>query len=307
MVCRRIVARLSQVPELTRGAIDLASIMTGVLVMAVIGGVISASVSVVIPWAQDSAAQSNLAAVVQAQGVERGLGNQFTSKPAALKLRSGIGIKSDGRTCYGGFSTSATGKVYYLSSQSRTVNQIASPWPIAAPQDYPVSCLWPMNVADATDVDLAPPLSVWSIQNVAGNSYNAETGELTLALGMGAVSPLIPIPLKSTFSVRADGRQPADVPGANAITFGIVYYAADGVTKVKNLQGYDSNGEAIQQAVPTQWNRSEAVHIGGRRGSTSYAAVPETAEFVRVVLSANSTFSQGGMSYRNPSVTIVKQ
>ena len=51
----------------TRGAIDLTSIMTGVLVLGIIGGVIAATVFAVIPWSQDDAAKGNLAAVGTAE------------------------------------------------------------------------------------------------------------------------------------------------------------------------------------------------------------------------------------------------
>lgn len=47
----------------TRGAIDLASIMVGVLVIGIIAGVIFASLFTVIPWAQDSAAKGEIDAV----------------------------------------------------------------------------------------------------------------------------------------------------------------------------------------------------------------------------------------------------
>ena len=51
------------------GAIDLASIMVGVLVIGIIGGVIAATVFAVIPWSQDQAAQADLGQVRQAEGV----------------------------------------------------------------------------------------------------------------------------------------------------------------------------------------------------------------------------------------------
>ena len=51
------------------GAIDLASIMVGVLVIGIIGGVIAATVFAVVPWSQDQAAQADLGQVRQAEGV----------------------------------------------------------------------------------------------------------------------------------------------------------------------------------------------------------------------------------------------
>jgi type II secretory pathway pseudopilin PulG len=55
------------------GAIDLASIMVGIIVIGLIGGVIAATVFAVIPWAQDNAAKQQLDSVVSAQSAFLGL------------------------------------------------------------------------------------------------------------------------------------------------------------------------------------------------------------------------------------------
>jgi type II secretory pathway pseudopilin PulG len=55
------------------GAIDLASIMVGIIVIGLIGGVIAATVFAVIPWAQDNAAKQQVDAVVTAQSAYKGL------------------------------------------------------------------------------------------------------------------------------------------------------------------------------------------------------------------------------------------
>jgi len=52
------------------GAIDLASIMVGVLVIGIIGGVIAATVFAVIPWSQDNAAKQALDSVKTAESVQ---------------------------------------------------------------------------------------------------------------------------------------------------------------------------------------------------------------------------------------------
>ncbi|MCU1584083.1 MAG: hypothetical protein JWM49_639 [Microbacteriaceae bacterium] len=52
------------------GAIDLASIMVGVLVIGIIAGVIAATVFAVIPWSQDNAAKQALGAVSTAESVQ---------------------------------------------------------------------------------------------------------------------------------------------------------------------------------------------------------------------------------------------
>lgn len=63
------------------GAIDLASIMVGVLVIGIIGSVIAVSVFAVIPWAQDEASKSDHQAVRVAQSVAL-LGVQSDGTPA---------------------------------------------------------------------------------------------------------------------------------------------------------------------------------------------------------------------------------
>ena len=55
------------------GAIDLASIMVGIIVIGLIGGVIAATVFAVIPWAQDNAAKQQLDSIAAAQSSYIGL------------------------------------------------------------------------------------------------------------------------------------------------------------------------------------------------------------------------------------------
>ena len=55
-----------------QGAIDLASIMVGVIVIGLIGGVIAATVFAVIPWAQDAAAKQQLDNIVTAENAYMG-------------------------------------------------------------------------------------------------------------------------------------------------------------------------------------------------------------------------------------------
>jgi hypothetical protein len=100
--------------------------MVGVLVMAIIGGVISASVFVVIPWAQDRTAQTSLDAVRTAEGAHMGLKTKFGDLPALVTakllpsspdIRVGTNAAGD---CYVGVSRSATGAIYYQSDQGVT-------------------------------------------------------------------------------------------------------------------------------------------------------------------------------------------
>ena len=77
---RRLLAALRS----TKGAIDLASIMVGVLVIGIIGGIIAATVFSVIPWSQDEAAKGALDSVADAQAVYFAGGDDVTSYSAAV-------------------------------------------------------------------------------------------------------------------------------------------------------------------------------------------------------------------------------
>jgi hypothetical protein len=74
--------KLHQVLKSSRAAIDLASIMVGIIVIGLIGGVIAATVFAVIPWAQDNAAKQQLDPIASAESAYRGLS---TSKDANLQ------------------------------------------------------------------------------------------------------------------------------------------------------------------------------------------------------------------------------
>jgi type II secretory pathway pseudopilin PulG len=70
---RKLMLRLRSVMQSSRAAIDLASIMVGVIIIGLIGGVIAATVFAVIPWSQDKAAKQQLDSVHTAQNAFFGL------------------------------------------------------------------------------------------------------------------------------------------------------------------------------------------------------------------------------------------
>ena len=106
------------------GAIDLSSIMVGIIVIGLIGGVIAATVFTVIPWAQDNAAKASLEAVVSSQSAARGLHEKFLSGaelnskgllPSNERLAVGTDVAG---TCYVGVIKSQTGKMFYNTSKN---------------------------------------------------------------------------------------------------------------------------------------------------------------------------------------------
>lgn len=126
------------------GAIDLASIMVGVIVIGIIGGVIAAAVFAVIPWSQDKAATQALDAVKTAEsvtyafgaesgtssyldyaGITTGDGTGAGSKPLLQKsdnIAIDVTTAADGSTpaSYQAYSKSATGKIFELDSADPT-------------------------------------------------------------------------------------------------------------------------------------------------------------------------------------------
>lgn len=116
------------------GAIDLASIMVGVLVIGIIGGVIAATVFAVIPWSQDQAASQALDAVATAESVafaqSSGEGAGFYLDEEELAATDGLGgtdgliqssdtiqiLVTDTPASYEAFSLSPTGKVFSINS-----------------------------------------------------------------------------------------------------------------------------------------------------------------------------------------------
>ena len=115
------------------GAIDLASIMVGIIVIGLIGGVIAATVFAVIPWAQDNAAKQQLDSIAAAQSAYIGLvadkngtattfgdkaqlksENLFNGDSLGANLK--MGVSGSGDTAhYGAAVKSSSGKWFTIS------------------------------------------------------------------------------------------------------------------------------------------------------------------------------------------------
>lgn len=119
------------------GAIDLASIMVGIIVIGLIGGVIASTVFVVIPWSQDNAAKQQLDSIVQAENAYFGLssatpsplpaGSPSNSFADSAGLMSANLLQSSSSYCvatsnsgknYQGYSVSASGSVWSVTDQN---------------------------------------------------------------------------------------------------------------------------------------------------------------------------------------------
>jgi len=115
----------------TKGAFDLASVMVGVLVIGIIGGVAAAAIFAVIPWAQDNAAKSSLSAIDEAQNAAAYNGGTYKDL-ATLQAATGLSggelqvVVGDAGQCYLSASKSASGKVFYKTSKKSTIYEKAA-------------------------------------------------------------------------------------------------------------------------------------------------------------------------------------
>jgi hypothetical protein len=111
----------------THGAIDLASIMVGVLVIGIVGSVIAATVFAVIPWSQDSAAKDGLRAVATGEGVAKVkegkyLGDSNSTYKDYVQKSDKIKVETDANgNCYVAVSVSETGNVFWSDNKGADV------------------------------------------------------------------------------------------------------------------------------------------------------------------------------------------
>lgn len=126
-------SRIASALRSTRGAIDLASIMVGVLVLGIIGGVITTSVFAVIPWAQNEATKQTLGAINLAESTAQVkeiphsfynladlVAKNYLPAPggAAPHLTASTGLSGQ---CYVGAAKSSTGAIYFTTSKDPEV------------------------------------------------------------------------------------------------------------------------------------------------------------------------------------------
>lgn len=160
------------------GAIDLASIMVGIIVIGLIGGVIAATVFTVIPWAQDNAAKQQLDSLVQAENAYFGLSsatpsplpsgsatNSFadsTGLANANLLQLGktyCAVTSNGGKNYQGYSASASGSIWSVTD--------ANSKPVSFTGTLPANCQFILTSAGSSPA--TPPSNdlTWSAQTAA--------------------------------------------------------------------------------------------------------------------------------------------
>ena len=120
------------------GAIDLASIMVGVLVIGIIAGVVVATVLAVIPWSQDAAARGNLDAVRTAQSVARAQDGGYIDYQDLIAsgyihaFNKVDAVTDTDGTCYIAVAKSDSGSVFFSTSRGPTVSEYTEATPAEA-------------------------------------------------------------------------------------------------------------------------------------------------------------------------------
>lgn len=128
----------------TRAAVDLASIMVGIIIIGIIGGIIAATIFAVIPWSQDNAARAAIGAARTAEGTYRSFTAEDNGAPGLYgtydelhsynkngrtgliqdtdKLTIVTAKLSNGDPCYAVASKSDSGNIFYGSSLNADVS-----------------------------------------------------------------------------------------------------------------------------------------------------------------------------------------
>lgn len=198
----------------TRAAIDLASIMVGILVIAIIGGVIAATVFAVIPWAQDNAAKQAIDAVSTAESAYRGFeadkaedSGQYADKETLVtyvppKGKPGlvedadtylvrVAVDPDGKPCWAAVSKSQTGNYFYGTNKTTAKDPAVS----MSAVNTVLADICPVDFPDFPDGDGPPevlPPGVTEGEYVTATSFDNWNPYLQLLAPVSSVETEFP-------------------------------------------------------------------------------------------------------------------
>jgi type II secretory pathway pseudopilin PulG len=220
--------KIHQVMTSSRAAIDLASIMVGIIIMGLIGGVIAATVFAVIPWSQDKAAKQQLESIHTAENAFFGLSsdtsvslknadgtvgsfrNVFTGS-AVLDTNNLLGLDTAGNYCvvsttdskdYHAYSKSGSGKWFSATNSKKT----------------------PVEYTGSTPCVTATGTAVGPTGQTPG-AVDAGVDNGTTDIPTSPVSPAPAVPAGPTYTLvtKYDFETPATTPGfSNEKTYGSV-------------------------------------------------------------------------------------
>lgn len=239
-----------------KGAIDLASIMAGIIVIGLVGGVIAATVFAVIPWAQDKAAKQQLESIVVAQSSYKGLSSgvppavpnglpinsygNTESLAAAGLLASGDSycttISEDGNS-YQAFAKSSSGKYWHLtdSTTPSTIDSGSIPnacKSVIDPNQMIEFERTPTSTILTYECDVTSPVTLPIVNGVGTASWSDDPANPTTHAGDDRISKTLTEGKK--YVVKFDGTYPTlnyeNVPGAECLRSVDYWGQATGIT-----------------------------------------------------------------------------
>lgn len=158
-----------------------------------------------------------------------------------------------GTYCINGYSTKISTVRLSVSSTDPTIVRNST---CSDPSNG--SVLWSKSTAAPKGMNVAPPLSTWTL--AGGATYNTSTGELTLGAGGTATSPNIRV--NGATGINVNGQFYATVQSSQASLqpyggwhTGSSYFTSDGTTLTNNTIGYTGNGCAMRVTLGS-WNAS---------------------------------------------------
>jgi surface protein len=205
-----------------KGAIDLPSIMIGVVVIGILSGIVGATVFVAIPWSQDKAASNSLSSISAAQESYRKAYDQYTTYDKLVE--KGL-MKRNPNYCS---TTNGTGGTYDSASKSSTgkvyVNNAAQLKPREAYANE-VTCLGkytpPTPTSSAPTATTAPVSAPTTTTPPAVNPADT-VAEFTIKCPVGATVATLPLEgAKGTVAWTQNGvaLTPSNVDTTNGAKF----------------------------------------------------------------------------------------
>lgn len=310
----------------TSGVVDLASVIVGVVVVAALAGILSASIVSAIPWGKDTSAKAALATVQSGETAARiATGSYLTgdqliaggylAKASAAgvpgeEIRGGRGASvapsafrdavtlpaagspqatvGNNGSCYVAAVLSASGNIYYMSSQDTTIRTTKADqsapdttscalFPHVAPFPGPqIQLTYPNQVFDTTLVH--PKIT----PKITGGNMSAPAFTCTIA---GAPCGVANMPLGVTFD------------STNGVFVGLDKWNI----QVRSIQNYGNSSCALTNKGGVKCWGSDGSGALGDGGSSGVSLVPQD---VPGLTSGVAKLSGGGMA-KFPCVVLV--
>lgn len=299
------------------GAIDLASIMVGVIVIGLIGGVIAATVFAVIPWSQDNAAKQQLDSIVQAENAYFGLsaanpsplptGYKTNSFGKSAELQAANLLTTGPRYCvttpddsksYTGYSQSGSGAIFTVTDKNTKPEAFVPPSGKTAKESLPADCQFiteGMTPSSATSpIPTASPY-VDPAPTTISLTYKCDSGG-TAYLPMNGT-------LKGTLT-WSDGSAPQNYNysggmNSKSLTAGVTYTATY-IGTFTSMTGGSSTNPCLRSV--DHWGTDTGVTSARMafRGATNLTSVPDhipnTITDMSLMFQNNTSFNDSNIS-----------